>query len=248
MGLTGTDVAKEASDLVITDDNFASIERAVQEGRVIYDNILRSVKYLLACNMGELITIFLSIMAGWASPLTPIQILWMNLVTDSPPALALATTPGDPGVMRRPPLDPKARIISHRRAIEMILVGILMAFVTLGAFGWYRASPAGSPLAGTVAFSVIILFQKFYALSVSGPDNGPVGFRDLFRNRWLWAAILFGIASQLLVTRWAPALTVFDTMPLGATDWGIVFLLSSLAFFVPEAGKRMKNRWGAGEG
>ena len=248
MGITGTDVTKEASDMVITDDNFASIQRAVEEGRVIYGNILRAVKYLLACNTGELVTIFVAIIAGLASPLTPIQILWMNLVTDSPPALALATNPGDPDVMQRPPPDPKGRILSGRLALEMILVGLLMALVTLAAFAWYRASPAGAPLAGTVAFSVIILFQKFYALSVSGPDNGPIGLRDLFRNRWLWAAILFGIASQVLVTTWAPALPIFDTVPLGATDWAVVFLLSSLAFFVPEAVKRVRNRTGAGVG
>lgn len=248
MGITGTDVTKEASDMIITDDNFASIQRAVEEGRVIYGNILRAVKYLLACNTGELVTIFVAIMAGLASPLTPLQILWMNLVTDSPPALALATNPGDPDVMRRPPLDPKGRIISGRLALEMVLVGLLMALVTLAAFAWYRAHPSGAPLAGTVAFSVIILFQKFYALSVSGPDNGPVGLRDLFRNRWLWAAILFGIASQVLITTWAPALPIFDTVPLGATDWAVVFLLSSLAFFVPEAVKRVRNRTGAGVG
>ena len=247
MGITGTDVTKEASDMVITDDNFASIREAVEEGRVIYGNILRAVKYLLACNAGELVTIFLAILAGAASPLTSIQILWMNLVTDSPPALALATNPGDPDVMRRPPLDPKARIVSRRRAVEMILVGIFMAGVTLAAFGWYRADPAAAPLAGTVAFSVIILFQKFYALSVSGPDNAPLGFRDLFRNRWLWAAILFGIVSQFLVTTWPPALVIFDTVPLGPGDWAVVFLCASLAFFVPEAVKRVMYRGRAGK-
>ena len=244
MGITGTDVTKEASDMVITDDNFASIREAVEEGRVIYGNILRAVKYLLACNAGELVTIFLAILAGLASPLTSIQILWMNLVTDSPPALALATNPGDPDVMRRPPQDPLARIVSGRRAVEMILVGLLMAGVTLAAFGWYHADPAGAPLAGTVAFSVIILFQKFYALSVSGPDNAPVGVRDLFRNRWLWAAILFGIGSQFLITTWPPARVVFDTVPLGPVDWGVVFLCSSLAFLVPELVKRGMRRSG----
>jgi Ca2+-transporting ATPase len=238
MGISGTEVAREASDMVITDDNFASIERAVEEGRVIYANILRAVKYLISCNIGELLAIFLAIVAGLASPLTPLQILWMNIVTDSPPALALAMNPPDPDVMRRPPQDPKERILTPRRGIEMVLVGLLMAAVTLAAFAWYRGgSPEAALRAGTMAFSIIILFQKFYALAVSGSGDAPVLGNGLFANRWLWAAILFGLASQFLLTAWEPLHPIFDTVPLGPLDWGIVLLASSTGFFVPEAVK-----------
>ena len=232
MGITGTEVAKEASDMVITDDNFASIECAVEEGRVIYANILSAVKYLISCNVGELITIFAAIVAGLASPLTPLQILWMNIVTDSPPALALAMNPADPDVMKRPPQDPKGRIVTPRGAGGMAAVGLLMAAVTLGVF--ILDAPL---LAGTMAFSVIILFQKFYAFSASGSGDDPVLETGLFRNPWLWAAFAFGIASQFLITEWGPAQLIFDTVSLGPAEWGIVLLASSTGFFVPEAVK-----------
>jgi Ca2+-transporting ATPase len=222
MGITGTEVAKEASDMIITDDNFASIQRAVGEGRVIYGNILRAVRYLIACNIGELVTIFTAIIAGLASPLTPLQILWMNLVTDSPPALALAMNPPDPGVMDRPPRDPGARIVTPAAAGGMLLTGLLMAAVTLAVFTGH-----GAVVAGTMAFSVIILFQKFFALAVSGPG--------LLRNRWLWAAFFFGIASQVLITSWEPAQAVFGTASLSMAEWGVVLLASSTGFFVPVA-------------
>jgi P-type Ca2+ transporter type 2C len=222
MGITGTEVAKEASDMVITDDNFASIQRAVGEGRVIYANILLAVQYLIACNIGELVTIFAAILAGLASPLTPLQILWMNLVTDSPPALALAMNPPDPGVMDRPPQDPEARIVTPAAAGGMLLVGLLMAAVTLAVF-----TGQGAVVAGTMAFSVIILFQKFFALAVSGDG--------LLRNRWLWAAFLFGILSQVLITSWGPAQAVFETVALTPYQWGVVLLASSTGFIIPVA-------------
>jgi Ca2+-transporting ATPase len=240
MGITGTEVAKEASDMVITDDNFASIERAVEEGRVIYANILKAVKYLISCNVGELIAIFIAIMVGLASPLTPLQILWMNIVTDSPPALAIAMTPPDPDVMKGPPQNPEEKILTPRTAAGMVAVGLLMAAVTLAVFTGYRG-PGAALRAGTMAFSVIILFQQFYALAASGSGHAPVLGTGLFRNRWLWAAFLFGLASQFLVTAWGPAQAIFDTVPLGPLDWGIVLLASSTGLFVPEAVKWIRR-------
>jgi Ca2+-transporting ATPase len=236
MGITGTEVAKEASDMVITDDNFASIEQAVEEGRVIYANILAAVKYLISCNIGELIAILAAILAGLPSPLTPLQILWMNIVTDSPPALALAMNPADPGVMGRPPQDPEEGILTARSAAGMAAGGLLMAAVTLAVF------TLDNPLlAGTMAFSVIILYQKFFALAVSGSGDTPVLGTGLFRNRWLWAAFAFGIASQFVITAWGPARAVFDTVALGPAEWGIVLLASSTGFFVPEAAKWIRR-------
>ncbi|NYZ78126.1 HAD-IC family P-type ATPase, partial [Candidatus Micrarchaeota archaeon] len=131
MGITGTDVAKEASDMVVVDDNFASIEHAVEEGRVIYDNILKAVRFLVSCNIGELLAIFFAIIGGLKSPLTPIQILWMNIVTDSPPALALAMEPKDPDVMRRPPRSTSEKILTRESFSGMFLVGLLVALGTL---------------------------------------------------------------------------------------------------------------------
>ncbi|MDD1656018.1 MAG: cation-translocating P-type ATPase [Methanomicrobiales archaeon] len=235
MGITGTEVTKEASDMVITDDNFASIERAVEEGRVIYANILKAVNYLLSCNIGELITIFTAIVAGLASPITPIQILWMNIITDSPPALALAMNPGDPDIMKRPPQDPKGRILTARFGAAMVLVGLLLAIVVLGAYTWYLGGDVGmAAKAGTMAFCIIIMYQQFFALSSSGSGSTPVLATGLFRNRWLWAAFFFGFGTQVLITEWAPAWLIFDTVPLDLRDWGIVMALASTAFIVPE--------------
>ncbi len=243
MGITGTDVTKEASDMVITDDNFASIERAVEEGRVIYDNILKSVRYLVSCNIGELAAIFLAVMAGLRSPLAPIQILWMNIVTDSPPALALAMDPRDPDVMKRPPRNPKEKILSRESSFEMLLVGLLVAFGTLGVFAWYLNSSASEALkAGTMTFSVIILFQKFLALAVSGSKNKLVLQTGLFRNKWLWLAIAFGVGSQVLITEWAPAQAVFQTVSLSAFDWLVVLAVSSTGFLLPEVAKLFKKK------
>jgi Ca2+-transporting ATPase len=243
MGITGTEVTKEASDMVITDDNFASIERAIEEGRVIYANILKAVNYLLSCNIGELITIFTAIVAGLASPITPIQILWMNIITDSPPALALAMNPGDPDIMKKPPQDPKGRILTPRFGTVMVLVGLLMAIVVLGAYTWYLGGGPGMAVkAGTMAFSIIIMFQQFFALSSSGSGSTPVLETGLFRNRWLWAAFFFGIGTQVLVTEWSLAQPIFDTVPLDLFDWGIVFAAASTAFLVPELVK-WAMRW-----
>jgi len=243
MGITGTEVAKEASDMVITDDNFASIARAVEEGRVIYENIQKSVKYLISCNIGELFAIFLAIMAGFMSPLSPIQILWMNIVTDSPPAIALAMDPPGPDVMKRPPNKPQQRILTRRLGIEMLLVGLLVGTGTLAVFLWYLLDGVpGAFKAGTMAFSVIILSQQFFALAVSGSGEKLILRTGLFRNRWLWCAVAFGLFSQVLITEWAPAQAIFDTVSLGALDWGVVLLVSSIAFLVLEGIRMIKNR------
>lgn len=248
MGISGTEVTREASDMVITDDNFASIEYAVEEGRIIYKNILKSVKYLITCNIGELIAIFLAIMVGLRSPLTPLQILWMNIVTDSPPALALAMDPRDPEVMKRPPYDPQEKILTRPLAIEMLLIGLLVAMGTLGVYVWYLNGNVATALkAGTMAFSVIILFQKFFALAVSGSDNLLLVHTGIFRNRWLWGAIAFGFTSQVLITEWMPARAIFDTVPLSLFDWGVVILISSTAFLIPEGLKLVRNRRVAGQ-
>jgi Ca2+-transporting ATPase len=243
MGITGTDVAKEASDMVITDDNFASIERAVEEGRIVYDNIVKAVRYLLSCNIGELFTIFFAVIAGLPSPLTPIQILWMNIVTDSPPALALAMNPADPDVMRRKPRDPKENILSRSFLIDMAWVGALLTLVVLGIF--YADLKGVLPMeelkAGTMAFSVIVLFQKFFAFEAGCPRNKTILEAGVFRNKWLLLSFAFGLGTQLLITEWAPAQAVFQTAALNAFDWVLVLALASTALVLPEIAKVLKG-------
>ncbi|MEM0475801.1 MAG: HAD-IC family P-type ATPase, partial [Candidatus Norongarragalinales archaeon] len=231
MGITGTDVAKEASDMVITDDNFASIEHAVEEGRIVYDNIIKSVRYLLSCNIGELLTIFLAIIAGLKSPLAPIQILWMNLVTDSAPALALAMDPADPELMKRKPRDPKEKILSASNVKKMLAVGVLMTLVTLGVFLYYHGSANASQAskAGTMAFCVIVFFQLFYSIEISSEKRG---FRAL--NKWIFAAVGVGFALQFAVVNAAPLEPVFRTTALAARDWLLATGLGFTAILIPE--------------
>ena len=134
MGITGTDVTKEVSDMVVTDDNFVSIVSAVEEGRGIYDNILKFVHYLLSCNTGEILVMFLASLAGFPTPLLPIQILWVNLVTDGLPALALGMDPVDPAIMKRPPRDPTEPVVTRMRGTLMILQGLFISVCTLAAY------------------------------------------------------------------------------------------------------------------
>ena len=251
MGITGTDVAKEASDMIITDDNFASIERAVEEGRIVYDNIVKAVRYLLSCNIGELFTLFFAIIGGLRSPflaglqipLMPLQILWMNIITDSPPALALAMNPADPDVMSRKPRNPKENILSRAFLTQMAFVGALLTIVVLGVFVAYLNWGAiEAAKAGTMAFSVIILFQQFFAFEAGCAKNKSILETGLFRNKWLWLAFFFCLATQVLLTEWAPAQAVFKTVSLNAVDWLVVLALSSTALVLPEIAKLVKKK------
>ena len=245
MGLTGTEVTKDVSDMVIMDDNFASIERAVEEGRVIYENILKSARFLITCNLGELAAITLALLAGLASPLAPIQILWMNIVTDSPPALALAMDPMDPDTMKRPPRRPKQQILTWQSSSDLIITGLVIALVTLGVFAGYLAGgPEMAAKAGTIAFSVIVISQLFTAIAYSGSRERSLFGTGVFRNPWLWAAVGFGLATQVLITEWGPVMGVFGTVPLGLADWGLVLLVALAPVVVVEGMKIWRGRNG----
>ena len=165
------------------DDNFASTGRAVEEGRVIYENILKSARFLITCNLGEPVAITLALLAGLASPLAPIQILRVNIVTDSHPALALAMDPMDPDTMKRPPRRPKQQILTWQSSTELILTGLVIALVTLGVFAGYLAGGTDLAIkAGTMAFSVIVISQLFIA-SVFLLTSGS---RDMTNPALLW--------------------------------------------------------------
>ncbi|MBN2251014.1 MAG: calcium-translocating P-type ATPase, SERCA-type [Candidatus Altiarchaeota archaeon] len=234
MGITGTDVAKEASDMVLVDDNFASIVAAVKEGRGIYSNIKLFIKYLLSCNIGEVLTIFVGLMVFSRLPLTPLQILWMNFLTDAAPALALAWNPPDPDVMQRKPRDPKENIINKSTVARFFAVGALMASGTLILF-WMNLGSAGDK-AVTIAFTTIIMFQMFYALSCRS-DKFPLFRVGLFSNRYLVLAIILSLSLQFLVIYFPPLQNIFKTVPLDVSDWLMILGVSSTAFIVPELWK-----------
>ncbi len=219
MGVVGTDVAREASGMILTDDNFASIVNAVEEGRAIYDNIKKFVAYLLSCNFGEVLVIFTAMLIGFADkmgnavlPLTAVQILWMNLVTDGLPALALGFDPMDKRIMDRPPRKPDDRIVSNHMALYIFFVGAMMCAATLGMFWWGLAYRSVEE-ARTLAFTTLVVMQLASVHLIRMKYR--VGF---FSNRYLVIAVLASLGLQLLVI-YTPLNKIFKTVPLGVDEW-----------------------------
>jgi Ca2+-transporting ATPase len=234
MGITGTDVSKEASDMILTDDNFASIVAAVEEGRAIFDNIRRFIHFLISCNIGELLAMFLASLLGLPLPLLPIQILWVNLATDSLPALALGVEPAEPGGMDRPPRPPSEGVITKRIASIMLMQGTVIGLLTLGAFVFEYFVMGGSvERARVVAFSTTIFAQNVHAFNVRS-NRYSVFKLGLFTNPWLLVAFGVVILSELAVI-YVPFLQpIFKTMPLGAQDWALVVTLGLMPLVVVE--------------
>ena len=246
MGGRGTDLARETADLVLVDDRFETVAAAVEEGRVIYDNIRKFIFYLFSCNLAEVLVLFTSVVVGLPLPLLPLQILWLNLVTDVFPALALALEPPEPDVMERPPRDPKAAILSRPFLMLLGGYGVLLAALTVGVFAWASRGPdADLAHARTVAFMTLALTQLVHVINARSPR--PVLWsRRLFANRWVWGAIALTVALQLAVV-YLPALArLFDTRPLAWGDWLVVLGASALTLVVGQAAKLRRRGRGAG--
>jgi Ca2+-transporting ATPase len=214
MGITGTDVAKEASDMILTDDNFSSIVNAVEEGRVIYDNIRKFVMYLLSSNIGEVLTIFVGILIG-PLPVLALQILWINIATDGLPALALGMEPPEKGIMKRKPRSKTEGIVTRSRLGMMLAIGLIMMFGTLGLFRYYPA--ASIELSRTIAFTALVLFQLFNVLNLQSEEESF--FKTLFLNKWLVGAVIVSLALQFVIIYVPFFNSVFGTVPLSLKDW-----------------------------
>lgn len=238
MGLTGTDVAKEAADMVLRDDNFATIVAAIEEGRVIYDNIRKFIKYLLTSNSGEIWVMFLAPFLGMPLPLLPLQILWINLVTDGLPALALSVEPAEQEVMRRPPYRPKESIFAHGMGWHIIWVGVVMGLVSLGLgfWGWRTAHPDWQ----TMLFTTLTLSQLAHVLAIRS-DRNSLFTIGLLSNRPMFGAILLTFVLQLAVVYLPLLQAIFHTTPLSPPALLICLLLSSLIFWAVEAEKWVKR-------
>ena len=241
MGITGTDVTKEVSDMVITDDNFASIVSAVEEGRGIYDNIKKFIHYLLSCNVGEILVMFVSSLVGFPVPLLPIQILWVNLVTDGLPALALGVDPVDKKIMSRPPRKPDEPVITKENAFLMLWQGAFIAFCSLLAFSFVLfIEKEGLGRARTAAFIVLSCAQLFHSFNCRNNRESifKIGF---FTNKKLILATLISFSLQMLVVYHPFLQTIFKTEPLGAFDWTLIILISSFPLWAMEIVKFIKN-------
>lgn len=234
MGITGTDVSKEASDMILTDDNFASIVNAVEEGRTIFDNIQKFVEFLLSCNAGEVLAIFLGVLMKIGYPLIAIQILWMNLVTDGLPALALGVDPEEPGVMERPPRKKRTKILGDSGLWRVLIIGIIMCAGTLLIYWLYKP---GEQLdyARTMAFTTLVMFQLVHVLNCRSLHHSlfKVG---VFANKRLWYAILISIGLQMAVI-YTPLNRIFNTVPLSLYDWGFVIMFAASIFVIREIWK-----------
>jgi len=242
MGITGTDVTKEVSDMVITDDNFASIISAVEEGRGIYDNIKKFIHYLLSCNIGEILVMFVSSLIGFPVPLLPIQILWVNLVTDGLPALALGVDPVDKNIMTRLPRKSDEPVIAKQNALLMLWQGAFIAFCSLLAFSFVLfIEKEGIGRARTAAFIVLACSQLFHSFNCRSNKESifKIGFMT---NKKLILATLISFSLQMLVVYQPFLQTIFKTEPLGVFDWCLVVIVSSFPLWAMEIVKLIKNQ------
>ncbi|MCW4047867.1 MAG: HAD-IC family P-type ATPase [Candidatus Bathyarchaeota archaeon] len=242
MGVTGTDVTKETADMVLTDDNFASIVNAVEEGRVVFENIRKVVKYLISTNTGEIITILAALILLPGVPLifTPVQILWVNLVTDGLLDKFIAMEPKEKGVMDQPPRKPKERIINRDTMLNIVYVGVFMAVGTLWLFtsGY---SNGGIQRAQTLAFTTIALFQVFNALNCRSRTTSVFKI-GLTTNKYLLAGIATSVLLQVLATVLSPLQTALGTTSLSAWDWLLIVLVSSSVFIADEIRKFVNSK------
>lgn len=255
MGITGTDVSKGASDMILTDDNFTTIVHAIREGRNIYSNIRKTVTFLLACNFGEIVAILASILFFWPLPLLATQILWINLVTDTLPAIALGVDPGEPDVMKRKPRNPKESFFAGGAALQAVLGGLLIGILTLVAFYLglseygYGLRSADIPedvmtYARTMAFVVLAASQLFYSFSKRSSTKSifQVG---LFSNKLLIGGVLAGLLLQYASISIPFLANAFKVQNLSLSDWGIVILLALIPLILNEIFKVVSNMFRA---
>jgi Ca2+-transporting ATPase len=246
MGIRGTDVARSAADLILLDDNFRSIVAAVDEGRRQFDNIRKFVRYILSAHLGEVVAIFLNIVIGGPLILLPVQILWMNLVTDGMTAIALGFEPGEANRMHRPPRDPREPL-PNRQGIGMILgAGLYIALATAGLFYFYldEATSADILRAQTIAFTGIIVLEKVNVFNFRSLDQ-PLAKVGWFSNRWLLSAVAITVGAHLCAV-YVPFLQrALHTVPLAWQDWGVMLLVALPLFVIMEAWKWYSARQSA---
>ncbi|MGE4272130.1 MAG: cation-translocating P-type ATPase [Desulfitobacterium sp.] len=252
MGITGTDVSKGAADMILTDDNFTTIVHAIEEGRNIYNNIKKSVIFLLSCNLGEIVAIFFSVLFFWPIPLMPTQLLWINLITDTLPAIALGVDPGDKDVMKQKPRDPKESFFAHGAALRAVIGGILIGTLTLVAFYvglreyGYTLGSSTIPedvltYSRTMAFVVLAAAQLFYSLSMRSATKSIFKL-GIFSNKYLIIAIIVGLLLQLMVISVPFLSSAFKLQMLSLRDWGIVLSLAIIPLIVREIGKLLPSK------
>ena len=231
MGINGTDVTKEAASMVLADDNFATIVAAVEEGRGIYDNIRKFIRYLLSCNLGEVLTMFIATLVGLPLPLLPVQILWVNLVTDGLPAMALGIDPNDHHIMNRQPRNPREKVFSRGLSRKIIARGLQIGISTVLVFAGVYLLKNNIAEARTMAFCTLVFSQMFHVFDCRS-ELFSVFEIGLFKNKYLLVATGCSICMQLLVVYHPFMREVFATVPLTLVDWGIILGISGWTFII----------------
>jgi len=257
MGITGTDVSKEAADMILTDDNFTTIVNAVEEGRTVFANIQKFLRFLLSSNIGEVLTMFGGVVLAKVlglttagdelvvAPLLATQILWINLVTDGAPALALGLDPADPDVMRQPPRSRGSGVITREMWGGIIFVGLIMAVGTLLVLdaalpGGLIAGTGGIDYGRTMAFTTLILFQMFNVFNARSDTHSV--FYQLFHNPWLWGAAGLSLVLQVAAIYIPFLQQAFSTVPLQGSDWLLCILVASSVLWLRELSKVVWRR------
>ena len=243
MGLKGTEVAKEAAEMVLTDDNFASISHAVEEGRTVYDNLKKSILFILPTNGGEALTIIAAIVMGRMLPITPAQILWINMITAVTLALTLAFEPPERNVMQRAPRDPKEAILSGFLIWRIIFVSLIIVTGTFGLFLWEREHGAAIELARTIAVNTLVMFEIFYLFSARFLLAPSLTFEALFGNRYVLYAIGLLLIFQLALTYLGPMQMLFATTAMSADAWLRVIVVASSVLFLVEIEKWLLRKY-----
>ncbi|MBE7066783.1 MAG: cation-translocating P-type ATPase [Ruminococcaceae bacterium] len=233
MGINGTDVTREASSMVLTDDNFATIVDAVREGRVIYSNIRKFIRYMLACNLGEVVTMFIGILFGLPLPLLPIQILWVNLVTDGLPGIALGLDKGESDIMQRPPISPKEGLFSGKMPFHIIIRGILIGLCTLGAFVCVNHATGSLEIARTTAFMTLVMTQLVHSFECLS-ENKTLSKIDIRKNQWLLMATAVSLLMMVAVIYMPAMQVVFKTTALMPAQLGVVLGFTAIGPLVSE--------------
>jgi Ca2+-transporting ATPase len=240
MGLTGSAVTREAATMVLTDDNFATIVRAVEEGRVVFDNIVNFVRFQLSTNIGAILTVLTATLLGWPAPFTAIQLLWINIIMDGPPAMTLGIEPARPGIMRDKPRQQTAQILTPQRLARLMVYGTTMMLGTLGMFH-YGLVTHGPAYALTLAFTTFVLYQFFNVFNARAEYDTAFN-ANFLSNGKLWLALASVLALQVLVVHWSPAQAIFGTTDMRLGDWLLGAVVASSVLLLDEA-RKFLTRW-----
>ncbi|TCS37074.1 Ca2+-transporting ATPase [Paucimonas lemoignei] len=235
MGMGGTAVTREAASMVLTDDNFTTIVSAVHNGRALYDNIVKFVRFQLATTIGAILTLFFAPLAGLPEPFNPLQVLWVAMIMDGPPAIALALDAARPGLMQEPPRSRNASVLSMPRLARILLFGITMMVGTLTVLR-IGVESGDQTKALTLAFTTFVLFQFFNVFNAR-VENGSAFNRNFFRNRMLWLSLIAVVLLQVVVVHWAPAQALFGTAALSLSHWALAAGVASSVLLLDEARK-----------